>query len=336
VVLVRPVDADPVTVEALFRIKGELTAEGISVVVEDAPATAPGRPPEGQREHGADDGAASAPTPGTEGAGATPSGPGSPVDAEAAQASPVTIRLSLDPSTHVAEVVVVRTKKLTRSIDTHGATHDRLAEVLAVRAVELVRASLVELALPAAHPLPVAPPAAAQPRDPSWGLEAGATLLASPRGVDPAALALFRIRFAPIRRLELRLAFAGLGTSPRVEGPEGTSARVTQLLALSEVALRPWPDLRVRPSFSLSAGALEVSAEGEAPAPFRGTGAATWSAVLGGGAGAEVLVVPRFGVAAEVRAFTAIPYPSVRFLGEEGARVGVPGVLASVTLVLWL
>ena len=39
--------------------------------------------------------------------------------------------------------------------------------VLAVRAVELVRASLVELALPAARP------PAAQAPEPAWGLEAG-------------------------------------------------------------------------------------------------------------------------------------------------------------------
>jgi hypothetical protein len=329
VVLVRPADADPITAEAIFRIQGELTAEGFSVVLVDASTAAPGRCPERQRERGANDGAGATPAD-------RPSGPGIAVDAEAAQASPVAIRLSLDTSTHVAELVVVRSKELTRCIDTRDAPADHVAEVLAVRAVELVRASLVELALPAARPVPVAPQAAAKLRDPSWGLEAGTSLLVSPRNVGPAALALFRIRFAPLSRLELRLTFAGLGTSPRVEGPDGTSARVTQLLALSEVALRPWPDLRVRPSFSLGAGALDVSAEGDAPAPYRGTGAATWSALLAGGAGAEVLVVPRFGVAAEVRAFAAIPYPSVRFLGDEAARVGMPGVLANVTLVGWL
>ena len=160
--------------------------------------------------------------------------------------------------------------------------------------------------------------------EPSWGLEAGASVLVSPGGVGPAALAFARLRFAPIRRLELRLAFAGLGTLPRVQGPDGASARVSQLLALSEVALRPWPDLRVRPSFSLDAGALEVSAEGDAPSPYRGRTAARWAALLGGGAGVEVLVGPHLGVATDVRAFAAIPYPTVRFLGEAAARVAVP------------
>jgi hypothetical protein len=37
-----------------------------------------------------------------------------------------------------------------------------------------------------------------------------------------------------------------------------------------------------------------------------------------------------------VRAFAAIPYPSVRFLGKEAARVALPGLLATVTLVGWL
>jgi hypothetical protein len=262
-----------------------------------------------------------------------PSGLGAPVDAETAQASAVSIRLSLDASTHFIELLVAdrsRNRKLTRWTDTSDALPDHLAEVLAVRAVELVRASLAELALP------VARPPAAKASEPSWGLEAGTSVLVSPRSVGPAALAFARLRFAPLRRLELRLAFAGLGTSPRVEGPDHASARVTQLLALAEVSLRPWPDFRARPSFSLGAGALEVSAEGEAPSPYRGIESATWTALLGGGAGVEVLVGPRFGVATEVRALAAIPYPSVRFLGEEVARVAVPGLLASVTLVGWL
>jgi hypothetical protein len=135
--------------------------------------------------------------------------------------------------------------------------------------------------------------------------------------------------------LELRVAFAGPGTSPRVEGPDGASARVTELLPFAEIALRPWPDLRVRPSFSLSGGAIYVSVEGEASSPYRGRESTTWSALLGGGVGAEVLVGPHFGLAAEVRAFAAIPYPSVRFLGEEAARIGVPALLASLTLVGW-
>ncbi len=312
VVLVRPADADPITLEALFRIRGELTAEGFSVALVDAPSI-PG---------GADDGAPAAP------------------------ASGVTIRLTLNTVRHVAELVVtdrLRSKKLTRWIDTRDAAPDHLAEVLAVRSVELVRASLAELSLPGGSPPPAARPPAppAAPAVPSaseasWGLEAGMSVLVSPPGVGPAALGLARVRFAPVRWLELRVAFAGLGTSPRVDGPEGASARVTQLLVLSEVALRPWPDLRVRPSFALGAGALEVSAEGEALSPYRGAEVAGWSAVLGGGAGAEVRVNARFGVATELRAFAAIPYPSVRFLGEEAARVGVPGLLGSVTLVGWL
>jgi hypothetical protein len=323
VVLVRPADADPITAEALVRIQADLTAEGFSVVLVDAPANVPGRPAEG-----------TPPDPST--------GAGTPVDAEAAQGSAVAIRLSLDTSTHVAELVVtdrLRNKKFTRWIDTHDAPPDRAAEVLAVRAVELLRASLVELALPGAKtpaPCPSCPPPP-KPPDPMWGLEAGVSVLVSPRGVGPAALALARLRFAPIRLLELRVAFAGPGTSPRVEGPDGASARVTQLLPLGEIALRPWPDLRVRPSFSLSGGAIGVSVEGEAtpPSPYKGREATTWSALVGGGVGAEVLIGPHFGVAAEARAFAAIPYPSVRFLGQEAARIGVPAVLASLTLVGW-
>ncbi len=302
IVLVRPVETDPITTEALFRIQGELTAEGFNVVLVDASTT----------------------------------DAGFPVDADPALATPVTITLSLDPVTHVAELLVVRSRKRARWIDTRGAPPEHLAEVLAVRAVELVRASLVEIAPPVARPLPVAPAPAAKLSDPTWAIEAGPSVMVSPGGVGPAALALARIRFAPHPRLELRAAFVGLGTLPRVPGPDGASARVSQILALAEVTLRPWPDLRVRPSFSLSGGALEVSTEGEALSPYRGKDVTTWSGLVGGGAGAEVLVGPHFGVAMEARAFAAIPYPSVRFLGEDATRVAAPGLLGSITMVAWL
>jgi len=72
VVLVRSADADPITAEALIRIQGELAAEGFSVVLVDAPTATPEHPPEGQREHVADEGGASGLLPRAGVAGATP------------------------------------------------------------------------------------------------------------------------------------------------------------------------------------------------------------------------------------------------------------------------
>ena len=312
VVLVRPANADPITAEALVRIQGELAAEGFSVVLVDAPAAAaaaPPCPPEGPCEHAGD-------------------APGAAVDAEAPA-----VRLSLDTSTHVAEIVIVdrpRNKKLTRWIDTSDVPPDHLAAVLAVRA------------------------RGAGPREPGRALAARRALAGGqgPRSVVGDRGRRERPRepgrrgpgSADVRPAPLRAAPAD-GAAPRLRRPRDVASRggPGRRERAREPAPRarrdraaPWPDLRARPSFALSAGALQVAVEGEAQSPYKGIDGARWAALLGGGAGIEVRVGPRLGLAIDARAFAAVPYPTVRFLGVEAARVAMPGLLAGVTLVGWL
>jgi hypothetical protein len=160
--------------------------------------------------------------------------------------------------------------------------------------------------------------------------------MASPGTVSPAVLSFGRLRFAPIPPMEVRVAFAGLGTAPRVTGPHDTSAMVAQILGLAELAWLPWPGLRARPVFSLGAGVLHVAVDGEASFPYQGTGSSAWSLALDAGVGVEVRAAPHFGVALETHAFVGQPTPVVRFLDEQTTLVGRPGLLGSLTLVGWL
>ncbi|WP_437681432.1 hypothetical protein [Sorangium sp. So ce131] len=330
VVLVRPSAADPSISEALIRIRGELVADGFDVELLDSQS-------------------ASAPLPAMD-------------DAGQLAGSAALIGLFLAPDGQSAELWVadpLTHKTLVRRIDTRGEAQAHIAEVLAVRAVELLRASLLELlmssrrsAAPAAAPLPPpppprevslqVPPRAERPPDPPrrsmWGVELGGGLLASPGGIGPALLWVARLRVAPLGPrgpLEARLSLAGLGTAPRVAGPQG-SAAVQQRFGLVELAAHPWPELRLRPRFSAGLGALHVGVDGEASWPYRGGHSATWAFAADAGAGVELGIVRRLDVVVEAHALVAHPYPVVRFVETEAARGARPALLGSLTLVGWL
>ncbi|WP_437514812.1 hypothetical protein [Sorangium sp. So ce1099] len=331
VVLVRPSAADPSISEALIRIRGELVADGFDVELLDSQS-------------------ASAPRPAMD-------------DAGQQAGSAALIGLFLAPDGQAAELWVVdplTNKTLVRRIDTRGEAPEHIAEVLAVRAVELLRASLLELlmssrrsAAPAAAPRPsevqgprsaVQGPRSAersldqQSRRSTWGVELGGGLLASPGGIDPSLLLVARLRLAPLGPsgpLEARLSLAGLGTAPRVVGPQG-SATVQQRLGLVELAALPWPELRLRPRFSAGVGVLHVSVDGEASWPYRGVHSARWAFAADAGAGVELGIARRLDVVAEAHALVAHPYPVVRFVETEAARLARPALLGTLSLVGWL
>ncbi|KYF67146.1 hypothetical protein [Sorangium cellulosum] len=325
VVLVRPGAADPSISEALIRIRGELVADGFDVELLDAQS-------------------ASAPRPTMD-------------DAGQQAGSAALIGLFLAPDGQAAELWVVdpRTNKtLVRRIDTRGEAREHIVEVLAVRAVELLRASLLELLMSsrrAAAPAAAPPPGKMSPQEPSraersldpprrsmWGVELGGGLLASPGGIGPALLLVARLRVAPpgpSGRLEARLSLAGLGTAPRVAGPQG-SATVQQRLGLVELAALPWPELRLRPRFSVGLGALHVAVDGEASWPYRGTHDARWAFAADAGAGVEFGIVRRLDVVVEAHALVAHPYPVIRFVETEAASGARPALLGTLSLVGWL
>lgn len=334
VALVQPTVADATVTEALHRIQGELVAEGFEVVLVGS------QPPLDRTGRESDSLRAIEP----------PALPDSvPPGVLAA------IDLAMNEGTHVVELRVIdraTDKVVVRRVPVEATEASRAAEVLSVRAVELLRASLLEL-LVARHPSPavaVRPPPdlpdldraarwAAKTlrieREPMWALEAGAAVMADLGGIPPSAVALVRVQRKLGGPLRLRATAAGLGTLPRVAGPAGT-ALVTQYLGLVEMVYDVPARAIVHPLLTAGAGALYVAVDGRANAPYMSERATQWAAAVDAGAGAELRLGRNWNLSLEAHALLAVPYPVVEFLGTEAAHTGTPSLLASLTVAGWL
>ena len=164
-----------------------------------------------------------------------------------------TIALLGDPEVGPAELWIldrIGPRPEVRRIKVPNDDPDRIPEVLAIRTIELLRASALSLLVEANRPAPPQPPpasppppVAAPPRPPPApvvslperrdriGVEAGIAGLESLDGPGPAALPIARVRLPLARPLFARLTFAGFGTRPRVSTSLGT-ADITQAFGL--------------------------------------------------------------------------------------------------------
>jgi hypothetical protein len=128
-----------------------------------------------------------------------------------------------------------------------------------------------------------------------------------------------------------RLSVSGLGTQAKTD-----SALVDQEFAVLEAGVRLRPHARIQPVFVLGAGALHVQAEGRVTWPYQGQTAQRWSFLASAGVGVSFWIAHRYGVAAELQAQLAQPYPSIRFFGVEALHVGRPNLLLALSLLAWL
>ena len=317
VILVRPEHPKAVTAEALVRMHGELVSAGFDVQIT---ATTTGADPRTSLEQTAS---------------------GNNVDAVVALLGDAT-----PGSVEVWVIDRVTGKSVVRRIPSQPES-DRAAEILAIRAIELLRASLLEVAMASGREPPVVPkppPAevtrfvehALEPRRGSRvAIEVGGSGVANFDKVGPALLPLIRLDLALGRYCLIRATAAGLGTRSHVEAPK-SSAEVAQQFGLVEAALRLRPQRRVQPFFSLGAGARYTSAEGRAVWPNQGLTAGQWSFLADAGAGLRLSLHSRFELALEVHAQLAQPYPVIRVLGSPVATAGRPDLLPTLTLIAWL
>jgi len=248
-----------------------------------------------------------------------------------------------------------------RRIPALSEDRERLPEILAIRTVELLRASAIRLAVEAGRAAPRAPvppsvPPSAPPSEPvraaaSAGKpravpppEAGGALLGIDVGLSvfenvgklgPAALPLGRLRVALGDRLSGRLTMAGLGSRPRVDSDQG-SASISQVLALAEVAIAFRPGSRIRPTLSVGGGMLYLESAGTGIAPFQGVRQTRFTAAVDAGVGILARARSNVSFAFEINGVLASPHPIIRFYQTEVAAVAFPGVLASLTMVVWL
>jgi hypothetical protein len=234
VLLLRRIPADAIFSEALLRIQSELVAGGFQVAVVDS------------------DGADADPRALMERAGR-------------AKSPSATVAIFGDLHKGSAELWVVdRISNMTviRRLEVQASPDQPIAEVLAIRAQELLRASLVEFNVEEDRPAPPAPP----PRIPlpvkpavesslapwTFGLELGASAFKGWVGIGPTVAPAARLRMAMDEHFWVRVTAVGLGTRPRV-GTDARSASVSQNLLLLECAAWLRPRRSVRPMFSLGA-----------------------------------------------------------------------------------
>ena len=321
VILVRPANPTTITAEALVRMHGELVSAGFDVEIKAATAGVDARASLEQAASGENVGAV--------------------------------VALLGDTSPGSVEVWVidrVTGKSVVRRIPSQPEA-GRAAEILAIRAIELLRASLLEIAMVGGKEPPIVPkppPAevtrfvesALDTRKTSrWAIEVGGIGVASFDGVGPMLLPMLRLDLAVGRYVLMRVTAAGLGTRSHVESSLSStevSAEVTEQFGLVEAGVRLRPRQRLQPFFSLGAGARHTSAEGRASFPYQGQTAAQWSFVADAGAGIRVSLRSRFEIALEVHAQLAQPYPTIRFGDSQAASTGRPDLLLCLTLIGWL
>jgi len=327
VVIVRPANTPPVMVETLVRLRGELISAGFETEIVDGGA----------------------------GAGAAGESRARLEQLAARRGADAVVAIVGDVSPDSVEVWVidkVTGKSVVRRVPFEpGAA--RASETLALRAIELLRSSFLEIDL-AAHDrrnqsdanaaAAAAPPAAVVhfmeadrlARHPeTFGVEVGGAALVSLDGVGPALLPLVRFDWSLRSWFLVQAALAGLGTRPTVEGGAG-SAQVAHAYGLLGGSFRFRAGAGLRPFATLSAGVLHTAVEGRADAPNQGRGVAQWSFLVDAGLGALLRLPDRFTLSLAAHAQVGEPYVAVRFVDTVVATSARPNLLLTLTVGAWL
>jgi hypothetical protein len=329
VVIVRERGADAVVERAEVRLAAELRAAGFTV--------------DEQTAEGADDARRLV----------------EEADARAPFATVLLRRARTGAATDVWVADHVTHKTVVRRMSARGAG-DAADRGLALRVVELMRASLVEgLVLPpssedepeAAPPAP-SPSLSPPPADvAAWTREAVrepppreagsvdvavgvAGAFAGP-DVGLAVAPELRVAWRPSRAWSLAVLGALPAFGARVSASQG-DATVRQELAVLEAAFEPALVDWIRPYIAAGGGFYHLDATGYASAPYTSGAADAWSALLSAGLGARLPLTGSAWLALDVRELFALPRPVVSFAGETVAVAMRPGTLAGLTLAVTL
>jgi hypothetical protein len=240
---------------------------------------------------------------------------------------------------HVTRKTVVR-RFAARGV---GDPADR---ALALRVVELMRASLVEgLVMPSSED--VAAPSRTPPADgAAWTREAvprpparrapidlGLGIAGAWGGPDLglAVAPELRVAWRPSAPWSVGLLAAGPAFGARVGGIEG-SATVRQELALVEAAVEPWSWGPILPYAVAGGGVYHLATTGYASAPYTSRNGDSFSALLAAGIGARVPLSSAASLVLDARALFALPRPVIAFAGQDVAVSMRPGTLTALLL----
>jgi hypothetical protein len=322
VVIVRPATSSPAMAETVVRLRGELISAGFGVELVDASAV------------------------GVVGGQESRAALERLVEQHAADAA-VAIVGDLSPNSVEVWVVDRLTGKSVIRRLPFEPQSGRAPQTLAIRAIELLRSSFLEIHLapgergnqPPAQPSPTVvrfvamEPTAGRPE--RVGVEVGAAAVMGFDGVGVAVLPVVRFDWAVRPWLVTQAAFAGLGTRPSVAAGLG-SAQVAQEYGVVGACYRWRSGARVRPFLSLSMGALHTSIEGRANPGNESHSDSQWSLLFDGGLGTWLQLRDRFYLAIAAHVQMADPYVGVRFVDTVVATSARPNVLLTFTVGAWL
>lgn len=318
VTIVRPAGASPLANETVLRTRGELLSAALAAEIVEGPAAIePANAPavlEHIAEHKDVDGVVAL------------------VGATAPSAVEV---LALD-------------RRAGRTVNrrlTFDASSAASPQTMAIRSVELLRSSFLELGMLPPEPpagaavraaaTVVAPVAEAASRPERFAVEIGALALTGFDGVGLTFVPLVSVDWALASWLVADLSVAGLGTRPAVETALGR-ADVSEAYGVIGAAYRFRAGARLEPYAGLAAGLLRMSVEGHPNTSYQGRSAQGWSFLLDAGAGAWLRLHGRFYASAAAHVQMAEPYLGVRFADTVVATSGRPNLSLGLTLGAWL
>jgi len=318
VMLVQPPSPSPAMAEAIVRVRGELISEGFQVEV-------------------------------MEGFSGTESRGWLEQLAEAHKADAVVAVLGDETPDSVEVWVVdkVTEKTVVRRIPFKPLS-DHAPKTFAIHTLELLRASFLEIDLrlggrpSEAKSVPPEVVRFVDSERPAsqgvrFGVEVGGAAVIGFGDVGPAILPVMRLGWAIRPTLVAQVTVAGYGSHPRVQTDVG-SAQVAEEFAVLGARYHFRVGRRLRPTLSLSAGALHtrVEAHAQVDSPYRGRDAALWSFLLDGGAGIGVALAEQFEITLAAHAQIADPYPAIRFDRSVVATSTRPSFLFILTIGAWL
>ncbi len=224
------------------------------------------------------------------------------------------------------------------------ATKGSSPTLLAIRAVELLRASLLEATVETenrrATESPV-PPDVAKWMGPTRAsarrlllqgatVEAGVAALHGFGGIGPGFAPSVRIGYGGPSGWAARLNLAGPAISQDLQATGG-SAAVRQELAAAEIVYVFGPrDSIFAAIASLGLGAHHIQVQGAGAFPNVGQKVSLWSALADAGLGGALRLGSRAAIVLELQAFTTQPNASVQIGESQAGSISRPTLIASV------
>jgi hypothetical protein len=260
------------------------------------------------------------------------------------------VRLQNRPAVDVWVSDRVTGKTLVKRVDVGRKADAEITSALAIHAVELLRASLLEMRTQSARreartegpsPIPnevvdwvdrAVLPEKPKPLYARPAISVAAAAIYSATGMGPAFAPVVRASVGAPNGVAARISFAGPGFGAELKGARGT-AFVRQELALAEFVYAPsrrW----LSPIFSIGVGGYHLYTRGESTDPaYGGATSEAWAILADAGIGLAARLTPGAAILLDVHGFMTQPSTHL-YIGDASiGTVGRPSSLTSLGLV---